>query len=154
MHFDLFYELAVPDFAERTEPQVFQETLEELVIAETCGFHTAWFVEHHFMREYSHSSAPDLMLAAASQCTTALRLGHAVVLLPYHHPLHIAERLATLDVLSNGRVEFGFGRGFSPREYTAFGIDMTHSRELVEETLAIIQQTFKKQPVNFAGPTF
>ncbi len=154
MHFDLFYELAVPDFSGRNEPQVFQKTLDELALAETCGFRTAWFVEHHFMREYSHSSAPDLVLAAASQRTTTLRLGHAVVLLPYHHPLHVAERLATLDVLSNGRVEFGFGRGFSPCEYTAFGIDMTHSRDLVEETLAIIQQTFKKQPVNFTGKHF
>lgn len=154
MRFDLFYELAVPDFAGYTESQVFQETLEELAVAESCGFGTAWFVEHHFMREYSHSSTPDLMLAAASQRTRTLRLGHAVVPLPYHHPLQVAERLATLDVLSGGRIEFGFGRGFSPREYDAFGVDMDRSRELVEESLAILRQTFAGNPVNFAGRHF
>ncbi len=77
MYFDLFYELAVPDFAMRNEAQVFQETLDELVLAETCGFQTAWLVEHHFMRGYSHSSAPDLVLAAVTQRTRTLRLGHA-----------------------------------------------------------------------------
>ena len=154
MRFDLFYELAVTNFARRNEPQVFQETLEELAIAESGGFHAAWLVEHHFMREYSHCSAPDLVLAAASQRTKTLRLGHAIIPLPYHHPLQVAERLATLDILTNGRVEFGFGRGFSPREYAAFGVDMADSRGLVEEALAIIQQTFNGQSVNFAGKHF
>lgn len=154
MRFDLFYELAVPDFAMRNEAHVFRDTLDELTLAEACGFGTAWFVEHHFMREYSHSSAPDLMLAAASQRTRTLRLGHAVVPLPYHHPLQVAERLATLDVLSGGRIEFGFGRGFSPREYDAFGVDMDRSRERVEESLAILRQTFTGNPVNFVGRYF
>ncbi|MHB8622722.1 MAG: LLM class flavin-dependent oxidoreductase [Sulfuricaulis sp.] len=154
MRFDLFYELAVPNFTGRSEPQVYQETLEELAVAESSGFHTAWLVEHHFMREYSHCSAPDLVLAAASQRTKTLRLGHAVIPLPYHHPLHVAERLATLDILTNGRVEFGFGRGFSPHEYAAFGVDMADSRGLVDEALAIIQQTFKQQTVNYVGRHF
>lgn len=154
MRFDLFYEMAVPDFAGKNEPQVFQETLEELALAESIGFHTAWLVEHHFMREYSHCSAPDLVLAAASQRTKTLRLGHAIIPLPYHHPLHVAERLATLDILTNGRVEFGFGRGFSPHEYAAFGVDMANSRGLMEESLAIIHQTFDGQTVNFAGKHF
>ncbi len=154
MHFDLFCELAVPDFTRRNEGEVFRDTLEELALAETCGFRTAWFVEHHFMREYSHSSAPDLVLAAASQRTRSLRLGHAVALLPYHHPLQVAERLATLDVLSGGRAEFGFGRGFSPREYAAFGVDMTQSREIMEEALAVIRQTFHGRPLNFTGKHF
>ena len=154
MYFDLFYELAVPDFAMRNETQVFQETLDELALAETCGFRTAWLVEHHFMRGYSHSSAPDLVLAAASQRTRTLRLGHAIIPLPYHHPLQVAERLATLDVLSNGRVEFGFGRGFSPNEYASFGVEMQRSRERVEESLAIIRQTFTGMPVQFSGRHF
>lgn len=154
MHFDLFYELAVPDFAGRDELGVFHETLDELALAETCGFRTAWLVEHHFMRGYSHSSAPDLVLAAASQRTQTLRLGHAIVPLPYHHPLQVAERLATLDVLSNGRVEFGFGRGFSPQEYATFGVDMSHSRGRVEESLAIIRQAFTGMPVQYSGKHF
>lgn len=154
MQLDLFYELAVPDFAMRNEAQVFHDTLEELVLAETCGFRTAWIVEHHFMRGYSHSSAPDLVLAAAAQRTRTLRLGHATVPLALHHPLQVAERLATLDVLSNGRLEFGFGGALSPHEYAAFGIDMNDSRGMVEESLAILRQGFTGMPVQFAGRHF
>ncbi|MHB8454310.1 MAG: LLM class flavin-dependent oxidoreductase [Acidiferrobacterales bacterium] len=151
MEFDLFYELAVPAFAGRSEAQVFHDTLNELRAADSGNFRTAWFVEHHFMRGYSHSSAPDLFLAAASQCTKRLRLGHAIVPLPYHHPVHVAERLATLDILSSGRVEFGFGRGFSPQEYTAFGAIMSESRERVAESVAILHEYFRGAPVSFAG---
>lgn len=103
------------------------------------------------MREYSHASAPDLFLAAAAQRTARLRLGHAIVPLPYHHPVHVAERLATLDVLSGGRVEFGFGRGFSPKEYASFGVPMGESRARVEEALAILRLSFARQPFSYAG---
>ena len=154
MDFDVFYEVAVPAPASRDERQVFADTLAELEAADRLGFRAAWFVEHHFMRGYSHSAAPDLILAAASQRTQRLRLGHAVALLPQHHPLHVAERLATLDVLSQGRVEFGFGRGFSPREYAAFGGDMATSRARMLESLAILRQSFVSGPVNFAGVHF
>ncbi len=130
---------------------MFHETLEELCVADTCGFRTAWFVEHHFMRGYSHASAPDLVLAAASQRTSRLRLGQAIVPLPYHHPVHVAERLATLDILSNGRVEFGFGRGFSPNEYAAFGIAMEESRERVAESIAILRGHFRGGPLSHSG---
>ncbi|MEJ2643396.1 MAG: LLM class flavin-dependent oxidoreductase [Gammaproteobacteria bacterium] len=151
MHFDLFYELSVPGFSGRTESQVYHDTLAELELAEQCGFRTAWLVEHHFMAEYSHSSAPDLFLAAASQRARRLRLGHGIVPLPYEHPVRVAERLATLDVLSGGRVEFGFGRGFSPREYATFGVAMADSRSLTEEALAIIRQSFDGRPVTYHG---
>ncbi len=151
MEFDLFYELAVPDPGARSEARMFHETLEELCVAESCGFRTAWFVEHHFMRGYSHSSAPDLVLAAASQRTSRLRLGHAIVPLPYHHPIHVAERLATLDILSSGRIEFGFGRGFSPDEYAAFGVAMGESRERVAESIAILRGHFRGGSLSHSG---
>lgn len=151
MKFDLFYELSTPSFGGRDESQVFAETLEELAWAEQCGFETAWFVEHHFMREYSHSSAPSLFLAAASQRTSKLRLGHGIVPLPYHHPVQVAEQLATLDILCQGRLEFGFGRGFSPLEYQTFGAAMSESRSRTEESLAILRQFFSRQPIHFHG---
>lgn len=154
MDFDVFYELALPAFVAHSETQAMQDTLAEIEVAERLGFGTAWLVEHHFMRGYSHSAAPDLILAAASQRTRRLRLGHAVVPLPYHHPLHVAERLATLDVLSQGRVEFGFGRGFSPREYAAFGVDMATSRARMREALAIVRQSFIPGPINYTGTHF
>lgn len=154
MKFDLFYELSVPALGGRSEAQVFHDTLAELELAEQCGFNAAWFVEHHFMREYSHSSAPDLLLAAASQRTQHLRLGYGIIPLPYHHPVHTAERIATLDILCNGRVEFGFGRGFSPLEYDCFNTDMAQSRHITSEALQIILQSFSSQPVNFSGQHF
>ncbi len=155
MHFDLFYELAVPAFARRTEPQVFAETLDEIRLADTLGFHTVWLTEHHFMPEYSHSSAPDLFLAAAAQRTSRIRLGHGIVPLPYHHPLHVAERAATLDILSGGRLELGFGRGFSPKEYRAFGIPTEESRSRVDEGLQILRMAFATAgPISHAGRHF
>jgi alkanesulfonate monooxygenase SsuD/methylene tetrahydromethanopterin reductase-like flavin-dependent oxidoreductase (luciferase family) len=154
MRFDVFYELSVPAFAGRSEPQVYRETLEEIALADRLGYDTAWLVEHHFMREYSHCSAPELVLAAAAQHTRHLRLGHGIIPLPYSHPVHVAERLATLDILSGGRVEFGFGRGFSPREYESFGIDMAESRSRTEESLQIIRQAFRREPVHFDGRHF
>ncbi len=154
MHFDLFNELSVPAFAGRSEQQVFNDTLELWQSAETLGFSTAWLVEHHFMPEYSHSTAPALFLAAASRLTRRLRLGHAIIPLPYHHPIQVAEQLATLDLLSDGRLEFGYGRGFSPQEYAAFGQDMGASRRYTAESLKIIRQALKSGRVDFHGEHF
>lgn len=155
MDFDLFYELAVPPFAGRSEQQVYDETLAEIAFADHLDFGTVWLTEHHFMPEYSHSSAPDLFLAAVAQRTTRLRLGHAIIPLPYHHPLQVAERAATLDLLSGGRLELGFGRGFSPQEYTAFGIRSEESRTRVDEGLQILRQALTDPgPISFHGQHF
>jgi len=151
MKFDLFYELSVPPSLSRDESAVFFDTLAELELADRLGFHTAWLVEHHFMRGYSHSAAPEVFLAAASQRTKQLRLGHGVIPLPYNHPVRVAERLATLDILSRGRIEFGFGRGFSPKEYASFGVAMAASRKITQEALDIIRLSFQGGPVTFRG---
>lgn len=154
MQFDLFYEIANPPFLERSEQQAYADTLAEIELADSLGFGCAWLVEHHFMRNYSHSSKPDLVLAALSQRTRNIRLGLGVVPLPYHHPVHVAERVATLDILTKGRLEVGLGRGFSPAEYRAFGIGMAHSRSLAAETLEILRLSFNKRPVSFHGKHF
>lgn len=151
MQFDLFHEIALPPQIGRSEAQAYSDTLAEIALADTLGYHCAWLVEHHFMRGYSHSSKPELMLAALSQRTRHIRLGHAIIPLPLHHPVHVAERVATLDILSGGRLEIGIGRGFSPREYAVFGAEMGHSRELVEESLDILQLSFGPSPVTYAG---
>ena len=151
MRFDLFYELAVPVGAGRGENTVYADTLAEIALADRLGYGCAWLVEHHFMRGYSHASKPELVLAAASQRTRDIRLGHAIIPLPLHHPVHVADRVATLDILSGGRLEIGIGRGFSPREYAVFGADMDESRELVDESLAILHKSFLKQPVTHYG---
>ncbi len=151
---DLFYELSLPPFLNRDEQTLFQETLEELTLADELGFHGAWLVEHHFMPAYAHSSAPAVFLAAAASRTRHLRLGHAIVPLPYHHPIQVAEALATLDLVSGGRVDFGFGRGFSPLEYETFGVPMGESRSRTEEALAVLRAFFAGGPLSFHGRHF
>lgn len=126
MRFDLFHELSVPEFL-HTSREVIDRTLALWEQADRLGYGTAWLVEHHLMPEFSHSTAPDLVLAAASQRTERLRLGLGVVPLPYHHPLRVAQRVGMLDQLSGGRLDLGIGRGFSPREYATFGAEMSES---------------------------
>lgn len=148
---DLFYEAAVPPRLGLSEAQAYAGILGQIELADRLGYGCAWLVEHHFLRGYSHASKPELLLAAAAARTTRIRLGHAIIPLPLHHPVHVAERIATLDVLSGGRLEVGIGRGFSPREYAAFGAEMAASRELVEEGLEILMQSFARRPVTHHG---
>lgn len=157
MKFDLFYELSMPPLLPRSEAQLFTDVLDEWALADRLGFHAAWLVEHHGMPGYSHASKPELFLAAAAMRTQRLRLGLGIVPMPYHHPLHVAERVATLDVLSGGRVEFGIGRGFAPVEYAAFGVDMADSRARTEEALRIVREGLATGQVSFgdaAGSRF
>ncbi len=151
MRFDLFFEVAVPQQLGLSEREVYAETLAQIEIADRLGYGCAWLVEHHFLRGYSHASKPELLLAAAAARTARIRLGHAVIPLPLHHPVHVAERIATLDVLSGGRLEAGIGRGFAPREHEVFGSDPADSRGRVEEGLDILMKSFGRKPVTHHG---
>src|SRR5207237_10930077 len=104
----LFFEHQLPrPWEERSECVALEQALEQCELADRIGIHACWLVEHHFLEEYSHSSAPEVFLAALSQRTQRLRLGHGIVQTPppYNHPARVAERVATLDLLSRGRVE-------------------------------------------------
>jgi alkanesulfonate monooxygenase SsuD/methylene tetrahydromethanopterin reductase-like flavin-dependent oxidoreductase (luciferase family) len=115
MKFGLFYEIQVPRPAPpEAEHQRIREIVDQVRLAEEMGFERVWFVEHHFLTEWAHCSALEVMLAAISQHTTTIRLGFGVILLPVHHPLHVASKTATLDVLSGGRVDVGVGRSGNP----------------------------------------
>ena len=116
MKFGIFYEHQLPrPWNEGDEHRLFQEALDQVELADRLGIDYAWEVEHHFLEEYSHSSAPEIFLAACSQRTKRIRLGHGICLMPpkYNHPARVAERIATLDLVSNGRVEFGTGESAS-----------------------------------------
>jgi alkanesulfonate monooxygenase SsuD/methylene tetrahydromethanopterin reductase-like flavin-dependent oxidoreductase (luciferase family) len=126
MKFGIFYEHQLPrPWVEGAELMLFQEALDQVELADRLGIDFAWEVEHHFLEEYSHSSAPEVFLAACSQRTKHIRLGHGIVLMPpgYNHPARVAERIATLDLVSSGRVEWGTGQGASAAEMGGFGID-------------------------------
>ncbi|GIH98726.1 LLM class flavin-dependent oxidoreductase [Planobispora takensis] len=135
LRISLGYELEVRGRSREVEQRAFRNVVDQVVLGDRLGFDTAWFVEHHFTRGFSHSSAPDLVLAAASQLTERIHLGLGVVLLPFQSPIRTAERVATLDVLSGGRVEFGTGRGASPLEYQAFQRPFEKSRQIWEDSL-------------------
>lgn len=151
MEFDLLYEIAMPPFLERTESHAYADTLAEVELADQLGFRCAWLAEHHFSRQYSHCSKPELVLAALAQHTKQIRLGMGVIPAPYHHPVHLAESIATLDILSGGRLEIGLGRGFSPEEHKAFGVNMSDSRALTGEMLEVVRASFACRPVSFLG---
>jgi alkanesulfonate monooxygenase SsuD/methylene tetrahydromethanopterin reductase-like flavin-dependent oxidoreductase (luciferase family) len=112
------------------------------------GFEAAWVVEHHFLEEYSHSSAPEVFLAAASQRTRRIRLGHGIVhcVPAINHPARVAERVATLDVLSNGRLEFGTGEGSAAAELDAFGVDPADKRAMWEEGVRVALRCMTETP--------
>ncbi|MEV0403662.1 LLM class flavin-dependent oxidoreductase [Actinoallomurus sp. NPDC050550] len=150
------YELEVRGRTREVERRAFENVVDQVVLADSLGYDTAWFVEHHFTRGFSHSSAPDLVLAACSQRTERIHLGLGVVLLPFQHPVRTAERVATLDVLSGGRVEFGTGRGASPLEYQAFQRPFEQSRQIWEETLEAVLAIWNAdgEPVTRSGEFF
>src|SRR5438128_5684033 len=138
MRFGLFYEHQLPRAeGERDEGRLLADALEQVELADRLGIDYVWEVEHHFLEEYSHSSAPEVFLAACSQRPRRIRLGHGIVLMPpqYNHPARVAERIATLDLVSDGRVDWGTGESSSRIELEGFGIDPRQKREMWLETV-------------------
>jgi alkanesulfonate monooxygenase SsuD/methylene tetrahydromethanopterin reductase-like flavin-dependent oxidoreductase (luciferase family) len=133
MRFGVFYELQLPrPWAEGDEHRLFKDALEQVALADRLGFDYAWEVEHHFLDEYSHSSAPEVFLAAAAAKTENIRIAHGIrqVIPNYNHPARTAEGIATLDLISDGRVDFGIGEGATRLELGAFGIPAKRKRAL------------------------
>ena len=133
MKLDLLYEIDVPypwsdkphPYAQReAEQEAYRNTIEQVKAADRLGFNTVWFVEHHFRENRSHCPSSEAVLGALSQVTENVRLGFGVTLTPHEfiHPARVAEKVATVDVLSQGRVEWGIGRS-TPMEQQAFGVD-------------------------------
>ena len=125
MKFGIFYEHQLPrPWPEGAELRLFQEALDQVELADRLGIDYAWEVEHHFLEEYSHSSAPEVFLAACAALTTNIRLGHGIrqVIPNYNHPARTAEGLGTLDIISKGRLDFGIGRSGLPAHYAGFNI--------------------------------
>ncbi|HXM58139.1 MAG TPA: LLM class flavin-dependent oxidoreductase [Candidatus Dormibacteraeota bacterium] len=136
MQLGMFFELQLTrPWADGAEQELFQHALEWAEIGEAAGIDYAWAQEHHFLEEYSHSTAPEVFLAALSQRTRRMRIGHGVTLMPpaYNHPARVAERIATLDLVSNGRVEWGTGESSSRLELEGFGVNYIEKRAMWSE---------------------
>jgi alkanesulfonate monooxygenase SsuD/methylene tetrahydromethanopterin reductase-like flavin-dependent oxidoreductase (luciferase family) len=152
MKFGIFYEHQLPrPWDDDSEHRLLKDALEQVELADRVGIDYVWEVEHHFLEEYSHSSAPEVFLAAASQRTSRIRLGHGIVQLPFNfnHTARVAERIATLDLVSDGRVDFGTGEASSEAELGGFLIDREQKRAQWEEALDAVTRMFVEAP--FAG---
>lgn len=158
MKFGIFYEHQIPrPWGEGAELKLFQDALSQVELADSLGIDYAWEVEHHFLEEYSHSSAPEVFLAAASQRTKRIRLGHGIKLMPpnYNHPARIAEEIATLDLVSNGRVEWGTGESASRAELEGFNINPAERRAMWRETTEQVANMLAMDPYpGFEGKFF
>src|SRR5579872_182612 len=136
VRFGIFYEHQLPrPWNPGDEHKLFKDALDQVELADRLGIDNAWEVEHHFLEEYSHSSAPKVFLAACSQRTRRIRLGHGIVLMPpsYNHPARVAERIATLDLVSNGRVDWGTGESASAAELGGFGVTPADKKAMWQE---------------------
>lgn len=150
MKFGIFYEHQIPrPWNEGDELRLFQEALDQVELADKLGIDFAWEVEHHFLEEYSHSAAPEVFLAACSQRTKHIRLGHGIVLMPpgYNHPARTAERIATLDLVSNGRVEFGTGESASIMELGGYRVP-TDPAERRKQWAECVEQCLNMMTMN------
>jgi alkanesulfonate monooxygenase SsuD/methylene tetrahydromethanopterin reductase-like flavin-dependent oxidoreductase (luciferase family) len=152
IRFSIFYEHQLPrPWDDGAERRLYQDALEQVEIADRVGFDYVWEVEHHFLEEYSHSSAPEVFLAAASQRTERIRLGHGIVQVPppVNHPARVAERIATLDLVSGGRVDLGTGEASSMAELGGFNVPRAEKRAMWEDAMDALTRMFVEEP--FAG---
>src|SRR5438552_2896690 len=152
MRFGFFDQLpCAPGHSER---QRYQDILAQIELGDHVGFDTVWLGELHFSRAFSILADPLMVLAAAAQRAPRIRLGTAVTLLPLHNPVKIAEEAAIADILSNGRLELGVGRGTAPLHYEGYSIAMEESRERFEEALDFILGAWRSESFSFDGKYF
>lgn len=130
--------------------ELFRQQIREVEIAEELGFQNIWFYEHH-LSATAPVPSPNLMIAAAAQCTSRIRLGAMVNILPYRNPLLVAEEAAMLDVLTDGRLDMGIGRGLRPIEFDAFCVPQADSREMFLESMQIIRRVWADENFKFSG---
>ncbi len=152
MKFGLFYQLPCADGD--SPAQRYRDTLDQIRLGDELGFDNAWFAEFHFNSRFSITPSPLMLAAAAAETTQRIRLGVAVNLLPLHNPIRLAEDIATLDVLSGGRAEFGIGRGAMPTHFEGFHVPIEESRERFLEALEFIVQAWTNEHMSYDGRYF
>ncbi len=154
MKFAMFYEIPVAKpWTPGKEHQAYKDTIEQVKLGDRMGFHSFWTVEHHFLDEYSHCSNPEVLYGHIAAVTENIRIGYGVRLLPkpYNHPIRTAESVAVLDLVSDGRVEFGTGRSSTRAEIEGFGIDPHETRAMWDEALQHIVGIWTHDEYSFDG---
>lgn len=153
MKFSIIYEAQTVDTSREAEQRVFREIVEQSILAEEMGFDVIWAVEHTALTQYAHMSAPETFLAYLAGRTSRIGIGHGVVCLPpaMNHPVKVAERIATLDILSNGRVHFGMGKGGTQQEAGTFGYNLDELQPMIDESMYLIPKILRDGEVEHDG---
>jgi alkanesulfonate monooxygenase SsuD/methylene tetrahydromethanopterin reductase-like flavin-dependent oxidoreductase (luciferase family) len=154
--FSLFFEMQMSDPTPRREAELFRESVQQAVLADELGYHCVWAVEHHGLYEYSHCSAPEVFLSYVAARTRRIRIGHGCTLLPYryNHPIRVAERLAVLDILSEGRVNWGTAKSITRVEQDAFQIDRATLHAQWREAIEMIPKMWSSDIYSHKGEFF
>jgi alkanesulfonate monooxygenase SsuD/methylene tetrahydromethanopterin reductase-like flavin-dependent oxidoreductase (luciferase family) len=145
MEFSLILVPAVRD----GQPEPFDDLIEQIELAEELGYDEIWLTEHHFS-QYGRAAVPALAAQAIAR-TSRIRIGAAIVVLPFHHPIRVAEEWATLDHMSRGRVDVGIGRGNQPAEFKGFGVPMDEAEQRFSESLEILRKAWTEERFSHDG---
>src|SRR5229473_707574 len=154
MKFGIFYEISVPRPWDReTEKRVYDNCLEQVVLADELGFDQVWAVEHHFLEEYSHCSAPEIFLTACAMKTKNIRVGHGIIVCvpQFNHPIKIAERTATMDIISGGRLEVGTGRSATWTELGGFNANPDETKKTWDEFVHCLPKMWTQERFGYEG---
>jgi alkanesulfonate monooxygenase SsuD/methylene tetrahydromethanopterin reductase-like flavin-dependent oxidoreductase (luciferase family) len=153
MKFSMIFEAQIVETDRAAEFRIFHEIVEQCLLAEKLGFDGIWAVEHTALTQYAHMSAPETFLPFIAGKTERLEIGHGVICLPpaMNHPIKVAERVATLDILSKGRVNFGMGKGGTQQEAGAFGYQLADLQPMIDESMYLIPRLFVEDEVEHDG---
>ncbi|HWX09679.1 MAG TPA: LLM class flavin-dependent oxidoreductase [Gaiellaceae bacterium] len=143
----MIFEAQIAGPTAESERRVLHECVEQAVLAEEMGFDRVWAVEHHCLHQYAHMSAPEVFLSYVAGKTSRIRIGHGVICLPfkYNHPIRVAERTAMLDILTEGRLDVGIGKGATDEEQLAFGVDKERAQDEMLESLAMLPRMWQDE---------
>lgn len=153
MKFSIIYEAQMVDTSRESEQRTFHEIVEQSLLAERMGFDCIWCVEHTALTQYAHMSAPETVLAFIAGATSRIHVGHGVVCLPpaMNHPVKVAERINTLDILSKGRLHFGMGKGGTQQEAGTFGYDLNELQPMIDESMYLIPKIMVQDEIEHDG---
>ena len=134
-----------------TQGEFLRKTVDQFVSAEALGYDSVWVNEHHFHSYGGLFPSLSTILAALAQRTTRVRLGTSVLVLPLHHPLDVAEQMAMVDLLSNGRLDLGIGRGFVEHDYRVYGVGYGDAQDKLKESIDIVRRAWRGEPFSYEG---
>ena len=153
LRFGIVHDFRCPPGSDVTMPQVYAETFEQVVLAEQLGMELCWFTEHHFMADgYLPNFVP--VAGAAAALTSSIRFSTDICLMPFRDPVRLAEDLAVLDNISDGRMELGIGMGYAAHEFAGFGLPLSRRVSLTEEAIEIVRLAWSGEPFSYEGKRY